>query len=128
MVAIAAAVTSQRTGHRVGGRASFCEGLLHDDMGLGDLAQDGFFHSSPPSTLLGRPCPGPSIAFPYRRRCHPLLGGDNALRRVRRAARVERAGQVRCRGQQRMEAKVPERDGRHRRSAEISPLSLPAIP
>jgi 5-methylthioadenosine/S-adenosylhomocysteine deaminase len=30
--------------------------------------------------------------------------------------------------QQRMEAKVPERDGRHRRSAEISPLSLPAMP
>ena len=30
--------------------------------------------------------------------------------------------------QQRMEAKVPERDGRHRRSTEISPLSLPAMP
>jgi cytosine/adenosine deaminase-related metal-dependent hydrolase len=30
--------------------------------------------------------------------------------------------------QQRMEAKVPERDGRHRRSVEISPLSLPAMP
>ena len=30
--------------------------------------------------------------------------------------------------QQRMEGKVPERDGRHRRSAEISPLSLPALP
>ena len=30
--------------------------------------------------------------------------------------------------QQRMEAKVPERDERHRRSAEISPLSLSPIP
>ncbi len=30
--------------------------------------------------------------------------------------------------QQRMEAKVPERDGRHRRSTEISPLSLPSMP
>jgi cytosine/adenosine deaminase-related metal-dependent hydrolase len=30
--------------------------------------------------------------------------------------------------QERMEAKVPERDERHRRSVEISPLSLSAIP
>jgi EAL and modified HD-GYP domain-containing signal transduction protein len=65
-------------------RASFCEGLLHD-MGLGDLAQDGFFLGlfSAIDALLGRPLPEAVDRLPVSEEVRTaLLGGDNALRRV----------------------------------------------
>ena len=65
-------------------RASFCEGLLRD-MGLDDLAQDGFFVGlfSTIDALLGRPLPEAVDRLPVSEEVRTaLLGGDNALRRV----------------------------------------------
>jgi EAL and modified HD-GYP domain-containing signal transduction protein len=66
-------------------RASFCEGLLHDDLVLGDLAQDGFFLGlfSTIDAFLGRPLPEAVDRLPVSEEVRTaLLGGDNALRRV----------------------------------------------
>ena len=65
-------------------RASFCEGLLHD-MGLGDLAQDGFFLGlfSTIDEFLGRPLPEAVDRLPVSEEVRTaLLGGANVLRRV----------------------------------------------
>jgi EAL and modified HD-GYP domain-containing signal transduction protein len=65
-------------------RASFCEGPLHD-MGLGDLAQDGFFLGlfSTIDAFLGRPLPEAVDRLPVSEEVRiALLGGDNVLRRV----------------------------------------------
>jgi c-di-GMP-related signal transduction protein len=63
-------------------RTSFCEGLLHD-MGLGDLAQDGFFLSlfSTIDAFLGRPLPEAVDRLPVSEEVRTApVGGDNALR------------------------------------------------
>jgi EAL and modified HD-GYP domain-containing signal transduction protein len=65
-------------------RASFCEGPLHD-MGLGDLAQDGFFLGlfSTIDAFLGRPLPEAVDRLPVSEEVRiALLGGDNVLRGV----------------------------------------------